>query len=229
LLRTLHGLPAFDRAPFNTTCTFLLDKGPGVDAFLQRFQAVFPKAESEEFFARFAEIAAVYPYNDEQMVASHNNLFKPDNILFDGERVWLVDWVAAFLNDRYADLAVVANHVVTNDEEEMVYLREYFGAAPDEYQLARFHLMRQLVHLFYTMAFLTLGSSGKPFDWSGTMPEFADYHRRMWAGEIDLADNAVKLVYGRVHWQRLLQNVRQARYKEALRIVSGRPASRVPQ
>jgi hypothetical protein len=61
------------------------------------------------------------------MVSSHNDFFKPDNILFDGHRLWLVDWEAAFLNDRYADLAVVASLVVTNDAEERVYLQEYFG------------------------------------------------------------------------------------------------------
>jgi hypothetical protein len=133
-----------------------------------------------------------------------------------------VDWEAAFLNDRYADLAAVANQVVTNDEEEMVYLQEYFGTAPDEYQLARFHLMRQINHLFYTMAFLWLGSPGRQIDWSETVPEFGDFHRRMWAGQVDLADSGVKIVHGRVHWERLLENVRQARYNEARRIVSDR-------
>jgi hypothetical protein len=73
------------------------------------------------------------------------------------------------------------------------------------------------------MAFLFQDSPGKPIDWSGTVPEFRDYHRRMWAGEVDLADKDVKIVYGRVHWERLLQNV-QARYNEALRIVSDRHA-----
>jgi aminoglycoside phosphotransferase (APT) family kinase protein len=215
LLRKLHALPPFGRAPFNTTCTFLISKGATLDGFVQKFRAAFPKAESEEFFARYAEVAAVYPYDDGEMVSSHNDLFKPDNILFDGQHVWLVDWEAAFLNDRYVDLAVVANQVVTNDEEELVFLQEYFGAAPDEYQLARFHLMQQLTHLFYTMAFLYQGSP----DWSGTVPEFREYHRRMRAGEVDLADKDVKILYGRVHWARLLYNVRQARYGEALRIV----------
>lgn len=179
LLRTLHALPQFGRAPFNTSCTFLLNRVPALDGYLQKFQAanILPGAESEEFFARYAELAAVYPHDDLEMVSSHNDLFKPDNILFDGRRVWLVDWEAAFRNDRYADLAVVANQVVTNDDEEMVYLREYFGAAPDSYQLARFHLMQQIAHLFYTLAFLFLGSLGKPVDRSGTVPEFSDYHR----------------------------------------------------
>jgi thiamine kinase-like enzyme len=221
LLRTLHKLPPFGRAPYNTSCTFLINKGPVLDGFLQKFQAsnILPKTESEEFFARYAELAAVYPQDDVEMVSCHNDMFKPDNILFDGQRVWLVDWETAFLNDRYADLAAVANQVVTNDEEEMVYLQEYFGAAPDQYQLARFHLMQQIAHLFYTMAFLFQGYSGKPIDWSGTVPEFRDYHRRMWAGNVDLTDKEVKIVYGRVHWERLLQNVRHRRYNEALRIV----------
>jgi aminoglycoside phosphotransferase (APT) family kinase protein len=230
LLRTLHALPPFARAPFNTTCTFLLNKlnksdaptiGPALEGFLQKFRAanILPQAECVEFFARYAEIAAVYPCDASEMVSSHNDLFQPDNILFDGHRVWLVDWEAAFLNDRYADLAVVANHVVTNDGEETAYLREYFGAAPTRYQRARFHLMQQLAHLFYTMAFLFQGAPGKPIDWNATVPAFADYHRRMWAGEIDLMDKDEKIVYARVHWERLMHNVRQARYKEALKIV----------
>jgi hypothetical protein len=224
VLRKLHALPPFGRAPFNTTCTFLLDKGPALDAFFEKFQAsnLLPKTKGKEFFARYSELAAVYPYDDAEMVSSHNDLFKPDNILFDGQHVWLVDWEAAFLNDRYADLAAVANQLVTNDGEEMAYLQEYFGAAPDEYQQARFHLMQQLSHLFYTMAFLWVGPQGKTIDWRGAVPEFSDYHRRIWAGEVDLSDPEVKIVYARVHWERLSQNVQKARYQEALRILSGR-------
>jgi len=224
LLRTLHAVPRFDWAPFNTTCTFLLHKGPMLDGFLQKFQAasILPKAESEELFARYAEVEAVYPHDDAERVSSHNDLFKPDNILFDGQSVWLVDWEAAFLNDRYADLAVVANQVVTNDDEEATYLQEYFGAPPDRYQLARYRLMQQIAHMFYSMVFLNLGGAGKATDWSAPVPGFRDYHRRMWAGEVDLADIDVKVVYGRVHWERLIENVRQDRYKEALRIVSER-------
>jgi aminoglycoside phosphotransferase (APT) family kinase protein len=226
-LRTLHSLPPFGRAPYNTTCTFLIDKGPLLDGYLQKFQAanILPKAENEEFFARYTELAAVYPHDDAEMVSSHNDLFKPDNILFDGQRVWLVDWEAAFLNDRYADLAAVANQVVTNDEEEMIFLQEYFGAAPNQYQLARFHLMQQIAHLFYSMAFLSLGSSGQPIDWSAAVAEFRDYQRRIWAGEVDLAEKDVKPVYGRVHWEQLVRNVRQVRYIQALRIVSDRERS----
>lgn len=224
VLRDLHALPPFARAPFNTTCTYLLNTWPVLDVFVQRFQAanILPKAESDEFFARYAELAAVYPYNDAEMVASHNDLFKPDNILFDGHKIWLIDWEAAFLNDRYADLAVVANQVVTNEAEEEFFLRQYFGAAPNPYQQARFHLMQQLSHLFYTMGFLMLGSGGQSVNCTKPVPQFRDYQQRYWAGEFDMTDKDMKVVYGRVHWERLLHNVRQPRYKEALRIVAAR-------
>ena len=227
VLRRLHALPRFAGVPdsINTSCMFLMNKGPAVDGFIQKFQAanLLSKGESEELFARYAQVAAVYPSQDADMVSSHNDLFKPDNVLFDGDRVWLVDWEAAFLNDRYADVAVVANLVVTNDAEERVYLQEYFGQPPDEYQLARFFLMQQIAHIFYAMAFLFMGSPGRPADQSENVPEFRDFQRRFWTGEVDLADKSVKTVYGRVHLKQLLQNVAGARFNEALKIVSAGP------
>ncbi len=228
VLRTLHALPRFPEGvhDFDTTCMYLLHKGTAVDGFLRKFQEanVLSKGEREELFAWHAEVSAVYPHHDPDMVPSHNDLFKPDNILFDGLRVWLVDWEAAFRNDRYADLAVVANLVVANDAEEKLYLEEYFGQPPDPYQLARFFLMQQVVHMFYAMVFLLLGSSGEPVDQSEKAPEFEVFNRRMWAGEVNLADKDTKIVYGRVHWERLVQNMRRTRFQKALRIVADRHA-----
>ena len=229
VLRRLHALAPFPDAPshLNTTCMFLMHKGAAVNGFFEKFQAahVLSQDQSEELFAGYEQMVAVHPHNDADMVSSHNDLFKPDNILFDGKRLWLVDWEAAFRNDRYADLAAVANQVAANEGEERAFLQEYFGEAPDEYQRARFFLMQQVAHMFYAMAFLWQGSAGKPIDWSEAVPEYRDFHRRFWAGEIKLTDTRTKTVYGRVHWERFLQNMRQARFHEALRIVADRRAS----
>jgi aminoglycoside phosphotransferase len=224
ILRTLHALPPFALAPFNTTCTFLLNKGPMLDNFLRKFRSTqkLPGAASEKFFTLYEELAAAYPNDGSGMVSSHNDVFKPDNILYDGQRFWLVDWEAAFLNDRYADLAVMGNQLITNRDEELLYLREYFGAPPDEYQQARFHVMGQLGHLFYTMAFLYTATPKTSIDWNTGVPDFNEYHRRMWAGEIDLSDDDVKITFARTHWNRLLANVSQPRYRDALQLVSGR-------
>ncbi len=211
-LRALHALPPFpgveDR--LNTTCLYLMKQGTAVDEFFRTFRAanILSAGETDELFAWHAELASVYrrdaaERDATEMVSSHNDLFKPDNILFDGQRVWLVDWEAAFLNDRYADLAVVANLVVTNEAEERVYLQEYFGHAPDEYQLARFFLMKQIAHLFYAMVFLLQGAPVT----SGAA--VGDFQRRFWTGEVRLTDKQMKTACGRFHWDRLAENMRR--------------------
>lgn len=226
LVRALHALPPFPEGVhyLDTSCMFLMHKGTALDEFIKKFREanILSQGECEELFAWHAQVSAIYPQHDPDMVSSHNDLFKPDNILFDRHRVWLVDWEAAFLNDRYADLAVVANLLVTNDAEERLYLQEYFGQPPDPYQLARFFLMQQIVHMFYAMVFLLMGSSCEPLDQSEKAPEFKAFHRRFWAGEVNLTDKDTKIVYGRVHWERLVENMRQARFNEAVRIVSDR-------
>lgn len=226
-LRALHALPPFPVAPFNTTCTFLLNKGPALDTFLQKFKAanILPEYELEELFTQYAQLAASYSSLEPDLAPSHNDLFKPDNILFDGSRLWLVDWEAAFQNDRYADLAVAANMLVADETDERIYLEEYFGAPPDSYQAARFCLMRQLAHMFYAMAFLSLGSAGTPANWSEPIPTYNDFQRRFWAREVDLADQHSKFVYGRVHWEQLRHNLRQPGFDQALRVVADRPAA----
>ncbi|MGH9622896.1 MAG: phosphotransferase [Bryobacteraceae bacterium] len=224
-LRTLHALPPFPVAPFNTTCTFLLKQGPALDGFLQNFRAanILPEHDLEELFEQYARLAAAYSSLEPDLAPSHNDLFKPDNMLFDGSRLWLVDWEAAFQNDRYADLAVMANMLVANEVEEQIYLQEYFGAPADPYQAARFYLMRQLAHVFYAMVFLSLGSAGKPIDWGEPVPVYSNFQRRFWAREAGLADNHAKTVFGRIHWEQLRHNLRQPRFDEAVRIVANRP------
>jgi len=120
------------------------------------------------------QVAAVYSSLDADPTPAHNDLFKPDNMLFDGTRLWLVDWEAAFQNDRYADLAAAANMIVTDESQETLYLQEYFGNPPDSYQKARFYLMRQLAHMFYAMGFLT-ASSGAPVDQSAPVPSYSEF------------------------------------------------------
>jgi aminoglycoside phosphotransferase (APT) family kinase protein len=213
-LRRLHALPLFPKA-FNYVTAH--------NGFIWRCRAagLLSRDEVEEVFNRYEQVCAAYPRFDSDMVSCHSDL-KPDNILFDGQRVWLVDWQAALLNDRYFDLAVAASFVTAGDADECTYLEQYFGQPPDEYQRARFFLMRQVVHMMSATVFLVLGSAGKPVARRDDLPSFGDFQRRIWAGEVNLADNDQKIACGMVHWEQLRQNVRHARFEEALGIVSER-------
>ncbi len=217
-LQALHASPSFP--PLG-----VVNHPDVMDGFIRKFQAAktLPESETEELFQGYARVASVYPRHDSDMVSSHNDL-KPENILFDGDRVWLVDWEAAFLNDRYLDLAVVANFVVTNDAEEEAYLRTYFGEAAGEYRHARFYLMRQILHIAYAVVFMRLGSGGKAIEPNTEALGFRDFHNGIWAGEVTLAANEPRLEYASVHMNQALQNMRAIRFQDALRIVSDRHA-----
>ena len=68
---------------------FLLNNGPALDEFLQKCQAssIRPENEIEDLLARYQQLAAVYSRLDSDLAPGHNDLFKPDNMLFDGNRL----------------------------------------------------------------------------------------------------------------------------------------------
>jgi len=213
LLKRLHALPPF---PFRIN---YLDK---IGEFIEKFRAdkLIPDELTAHLFDFYTRIKNIYPRNTEDLVGCHNDL-KPENTLFDGERLWLVDWEAAFLNDRYLDLAIMANFLVKNEDDEKIYLDTYFGQETTEYQLARFFLMRQILHLFYFVVFTIVGKTpDKPIDPDMTVPGFREFHDLIWIGKLSLADMGNRLQYAQVHRKQLQHNLGLKRLDEALRVVA---------
>jgi aminoglycoside phosphotransferase (APT) family kinase protein len=222
-LRALHALAPFPSLTndFDTAPTFLLRPTKLRDGVFQRFRdgKILPQSELDQLFCLHERVSAIYPVPDSGLVSSHNDL-KPLNILFDGAALCFIDWEAAFLNDPYNDLAVMANYVVTSPAEEDLYLRTYWGEAPGEYRLARFYVMRQLVHMFYALAYTTTGAQGKPIDPNAPVPAFRDIHDRVWSGAENLECGESKIQFARAHLKQLFENAQTARFEEALGIVS---------
>jgi hypothetical protein len=73
--------------------------------------------------------------------------------------------------------------------------------------------------VFYTMAFTFMVT--EPVNLSESVPDLSEFHRRMWAGEPILKDKQTKIAYGLSHRERLLRNMRQERFHDAVRIAAG--------
>ncbi len=218
LLKRLHALPRF---PVRLNYLEFVDKN------IRKLQAskTLPESLTEDIFLQYERIRQVYPRNEEDLVSCHNDL-KPDNVLYDGERVWLVDWEAAFPNDRYTELAVVANFILRSDQDEDDYLRIYFSETLTAYHRARFFLMRQVMHMIYLSFFMSLCcADGKPAELKGPNPEFREFHDRLWRGELYLLDKDVQLQYALVHLEQVKNNLRLKRFEESLQILSDHPLS----
>ena len=128
ILRKLHALP-----PFPKTFNYVTAHSGIIWRF--RESNLLPAPEVEEVFTHYGRLGAAYPRLDADMVSCHSDL-KPENILYDGRRAWLTGWQAAFVNDRYFDLALAANFLVRTEADELTYLAHYFDEQPSEYQPA---------------------------------------------------------------------------------------------
>ena len=96
--------------------------------------------------AGLARVRAEYPAAGAQ-VSAHNDI-NPRNVLFDGARLWLVDWELAYGNDPLSDVASVANNFSEVPDVDTLVLEGWLGRRPDDESRHRLALMRDLHRLF---------------------------------------------------------------------------------
>ncbi|MBS1521019.1 MAG: phosphotransferase [Bacteroidetes bacterium] len=210
VLKKLHSLPAFPAFQYIEAA----------ERFNQKFKTsgLMPEEATNEIFLQFDRVNKIYPRNQEDMVSSHTDL-KPENTLYDGENLWLVDWEAAFSNDRYIDMAIAGNFLIFSDKDEIEYLKNYFDEEVTEYHLARFFLMRQIVHTFYFTCFLLLSNPAASIDIDTPRPGYREFHEGIWSGEISLANMDNRRLYSLVHMDQLKRNLKSQRFEDSMRII----------
>jgi aminoglycoside phosphotransferase (APT) family kinase protein len=95
-----------------------------------------------------ARIFNALSWDTSALVSCHNDP-NPRNILFDGERLWLIDWELAFRNDPLVDLAILTTELLEAPELEDVLLEAAFGRMPSGRLRARLGVIRLLTRLYY--------------------------------------------------------------------------------
>ncbi len=103
---------------------------------------------------RLAAIREAYVWDRAHSVSSHNDPV-PANVLYDGKRVWLIDWESAYRNDPLIDIAIMSDHLARAPELKEALLRAWLGRAPDEALSVRLELVRALTRLYYAGVFFS--------------------------------------------------------------------------
>jgi len=214
-LRVLHRLPC---------CAKGKDLWETIDGFIAAFQQskVLTGAIINDTLAAYAKIKQAYSCKESDMVLSHNDL-NPGNILCDGMRLWFIDWDAASLNDRFVDLAAVANFFVHTEDQEMRLLRTYFDGEPTPEQSSRFFLMRQVSRLIYGMLLGQLAGQAKPAGYihdqkmdDCTLRRFGELIR---SGQISMQTYEGQLFYAKANFNAAFNNIWSGRFEESLSLI----------
>ncbi len=216
-VRALHQTPTFPA---------LTDYMAGMDELigLHRASGLIDPAATGELFERYAELAGAYRTAPGDVVSSHNDI-NPGNVIYDGRRLWLIDWEAAFAADRYVDLATVGNWFARGDRRaEDLLLTTYFGAPPTREQRARFEVMRVVNHVFAGVIFLNGAAGERPgaelVDRTLAGPSLTDMHYGLGAGAVSFARWDDRVDYGKARLVEALRCLRKDEFTNALRIVA---------
>ena len=162
-------------------------------------------------------ICEAYPWDAAAMVSSHNDP-NPRNIIFDGHRLWLIDWESAFRNDPLVDVAILTHEIAPTPELETGLLRAWLGREPDRAIHARLVLMRAMTQLFYAGAVLTGFAAQPPAtpDTDLTAPTWIEFAEGIAAGRLTLGAPQTAYLMGKMFLAGYLASLSAPGFEEAL-------------
>jgi aminoglycoside phosphotransferase (APT) family kinase protein len=134
---------------------------------------------------RLAQIREAYAPRAEEYVSSHNDVL-PRNVLFDGQRLWLIDWESSYRNDPLVDLATALDNFAPTPELEEVLLLAWLGREPDHPLVNRLAQVRALTRLYYAGVLFSASALAPRTisDRSLSAPTSAEFERAIRGGRL---------------------------------------------
>ncbi|MGH9647108.1 MAG: phosphotransferase [Bryobacteraceae bacterium] len=174
----------------------------------------------DEHMEGFERIRSEYPWDPRTHVSSHNDP-NPRNIIFDGERLWLIDWETSYRNDAFIDIAILTDDHASPPELEEILLTSWLGCKPDRLTQAKVRLMRQMTRLFYAGLLIALAS--KPIepivDLAAPTPD--EFRAQFARGELTPTATETRVILGKMCLVAVQAELRTLTFADAITVCKG--------
>ena len=170
---------------------------------------------------RLERLSQAYASGLAGLVSSHNDLI-PSNILFDGERLWLIDWESAYRNDPLVDVSTVLDTLAPLPELEEVVLRAWLGRAPDEALRARLAVVRALTRLYYAGVLFSASAaaSGAMSDTDLSAPTRAELRQAIRDGRLAPGTPQTRHILGKMFLTSFFSDAEPPGFDVAVQVVN---------
>lgn len=156
-----------------------------------------------------ARIREAYVWDSAKAVSCHNDPL-PRNILFDGRRLWLIDWESAYRNDPLVDVAIMLDSFAPSPELEAVLLSAWLDRAADEILYDRLAQVRALTRLYYAGVALSASAAAalrQTPDTDLAAPTLSEFHQAIREGQLKPGTTETKHVLGKMYLASFLTGV----------------------
>ena len=170
--------------------------------------------------AGFDRIREAYPWGGAALVSAHNDSH-PGNILFDGVKLWLIDWETAYRNDPVVDIAIMTMYVANTPELQETLIRAWLGRPSDDVLRARLMLMRMLVRLFYATANAFYVATARPNlrETDLTAPTPAEFRAAIDEGRLTSNTFETQRVGGKVAFRSFIDGLASPAFADAMETI----------
>lgn len=155
-----------------------------------------------------SNIRETYTWDRSASVSSHNDPV-PRNILFDGQRLWMIDWESAYRNDPLVDVAIALDSFAPTPDLEQVLLRAWLGQRAEGSISDRLVTVRALTRLYYAGVFLSASAAafGALADRDLSAPSPATFRRLVRDGAITPGSPKAKHILGKMYLSSFMTGV----------------------
>ena len=180
---------------------------------------IFAPGVLDDIAGAYTRIRQAWPRDPKTFVPAHNDP-NASNILFDGDRLWLIDWETSSPNDPLVDLAVAANQLAPTEALRDALLTAWSPTQtpPDDTLRARLTLAQLATQLFAGCAVaLITGSPDRPpiADLEAPAPDV--FERQVMSGELPMGAPGTMAMFAKVVLRRLRDTIEQPAFEDTLR------------